>query len=70
MIKLTKEQKIVLTAYTGTLCCDFSDFHEDVEKRLGQPVFTHMFGNKEFVDKHIKPLYKDDFMVMIGAPNQ
>lgn len=61
MQKLTKEQGIVLSGYTGLMMCRFSDFHEDVEKRLGRPVFTHEFGNKLFAD-HLKELYRSDFM--------
>ena len=60
--KLSKQQAIIISGYTGFTCCNFSLLHEDVEKRLGQPVFTHMFGDKDFVDNHVKPLYKDDFI--------
>jgi hypothetical protein len=65
MNKLTKEQAIVLTGFTGTLCCNFSDFHEDVEKRLGNPVLTHEFGSEAMVDK-LKELYLVDFIAMCG----
>ena len=65
--ELTQEQKIIITAYTGVLCCSFDEFHGDAEKRMGHPVFTHQFGNKEFVNEKIKPLYKDDFMKIIGV---
>lgn len=61
-MKLTKEQKIVLTGFTGVLMCDFSDFHADVETRMGRGVLTHEFAsNKE----ELKKLYHDDFMKMI-----
>ena len=70
MQELTKEQKIVITAYTGTLCCEFSDFHGDLEKRIGHPVWTHQLGDKQFVNEKVKPLYKDDFMAMIGEKPQ
>lgn len=64
MKKLTLEQAIVLTGFTGILCCKFSDFHEDVERRFDRPVFTHMFGDKDF-DEVIKEEYREDFMEMI-----
>ena len=65
-MKLTKQQAIILTAYTGIMFCrSFQDLHEDVEKRLGQPVFSHQFGNKDFRDNVIKPLYKEDFLSLI-----
>lgn len=66
MQKLTKEQGIVLSGFTGITCCNFSDLHEDAEKRLGHPVWTHQFGNKEFADK-VKELYRKDFMFLVGA---
>ena len=65
MEKLTLEQAIIMTGVTGVLCCKFSDFHKDVEKRMDRPVFTHMFGDKDFA-KDIKDLYREDFLKLIG----
>ena len=66
MQKLTKEQAIVITGFTGfNACQSFSDFHGDVEKRLGRPVFTHQFGSKEFSEK-LQELYRNDFMEMVS----
>lgn len=63
MQKLTLEQKIVLSGYTGVLCCpSFSLLHEDAEKRAGRPLFTHEFADIE----KIQALYREDFMAMIG----
>lgn len=65
MQALTKEQAIVLTGFTGIMCCsNFSDFHEEVEKRLGRPVWTHELADKELVAQ-IKELFKEDFLNMI-----
>ena len=66
MKKLTIEQAIVITGFTGITACHFSDFHGDVEKRLGHPVWTHQFGDKEFMEK-IQELYRQDFMAMLGV---
>ena len=63
MQKFTKEQAIVISGYTGIMACRFGDFQEDVQKRMGRPVWTHQFGDKEFVDK-VKELYRDDFIAM------
>jgi len=63
MSKLTLNQAIVITGYTGFLACSFSDFHGDVEKRMGKPVWTHEFGSKEFKDK-LQEIYRDDFVSM------
>lgn len=63
-MKLTKEQSVILTGVTGVLVGKFSDFHLDVEKRLGYPVFTHQFGDKAFAET-VKDLYRDDFLAMM-----
>ena len=61
---LTKEQSIILTGFTGILCGSFSDFHEDVEKRLGRPVWTHEFASEELVAE-VKEAYKEDFISIV-----
>ena len=62
--KLTKEQGIILTGFTGVMCCKWADFHEDVERRLGRPIFTHEFASKLMEDK-IKELYRENFIEMV-----
>ncbi len=62
MGRLTKEQAIILTGFTGVLCCKFGDFHEDVEKKLGEPITTLGFGLRA---KEIKELYREDFLKII-----
>lgn len=63
MKKLTKKQAVVLSGFTGLLHGSFSDFHEDVEKRMGRPVFTHELGDKDIAAR-VKELYRDDFIAM------
>lgn len=65
MQKLTKEQAIIITGFTGMTACKFADFHKDVETRLGRPVFTHEFASEEFSEQ-ITELYRDDFMEMVS----
>lgn len=62
--KLTREQGLIITGYTGILACDFADFHEDVERRLGRPVFTHEFAFDE-VREEIRDAYQDDFAALV-----
>lgn len=65
MQKLTKEQAIVITGFTGRMATkDFGTFHKDVEARLGRPVWTHQFADKEFFDE-IRELYRKDFLAMV-----
>lgn len=58
---MTKQEKIVVSAYTGVLMCDFSDLHEYIEKKLGRPVWTHELASEE-VQKEIRQKTKDDFL--------
>lgn len=64
--QLTKEQAIILTGFTGILCCNqMSDFHKDVEERLGRSIWTHQFGDKKFMEE-VKALYKEDFIKLVS----
>ena len=67
MDRLTKEQAVVITGFTGILACDFSDFHAEVEARLGRPVWTHQFGDKDFAENTIKPLFEEDFLKIVHS---
>lgn len=67
--KLTKEQAVIITGFTGILCGSFSDFHADVEKRLGRGVQTFEMGMKSFMTE-IKKLYEADFIEIATVCNQ
>lgn len=58
---MTKREKIVVSAYTAVLMCDFSDLHEYIEKKLGHPVWTHELASKK-VWEVIKEKSESDFM--------
>ncbi len=60
---MTKQEKIIVSAYTGTLMCDFSDVHEYIEKKLGRPVFTHEMADN-LVLEEIHQKIKDDFIAI------
>lgn len=61
MQQLTKEQALIITAYTGVGSCPFSDFQEFAEKKLGRFVWTHEMGSEEFW-KEIREATKEDFL--------
>ncbi len=62
MQKLTKEQAVIISAYSGILCADsFGCVHEYIEKLLRRPVMTHELADKELNDR-IKKLAKEDFL--------
>ena len=58
---MTKEERIIVSAYTGVLMCDFDDLHQYIEKKLGKPIFTHELGDKLVWDA-IKKATKEDFL--------
>lgn len=66
MAKLTKKQAVIVSAYTGYLCCKFSDMHQAIEDKLGRPVFTHELASEE-TKLEIREAFKDEFMDL--APN-
>lgn len=58
---MTKQEKIIVSAYTGVLMCDFDDVHEYIQKKLGRPVFTHELEDKD-IQKEIEEKSKEDFL--------
>lgn len=58
---MTKQEKIIVSAYTGYLMCNFSDMHEYIEKKLGRPVWTHELASEEVMAK-IREAIKSDFL--------
>ncbi len=44
-----KRVAVLGSALTGTLLCDFADFHEAAEDLLERPVLTHEFANKQLM---------------------
>ena len=38
---MTHEEKVIVSAYTGTMLCEFSDVQSYLQNKLGRPVFTH-----------------------------
>lgn len=63
MQRLTTEQAIAVSAYTGTLICNFSDLHKAVETKLGQSVWAHEFASGELT-MQIKKAFRDDFLAL------
>lgn len=61
--RISQAQGVILTGFTGIMMCEFSAFHEDVEKRLGRPVLTHELPSL-FSDGTIKEAYRKDFMLI------
>lgn len=48
---MTLDEKIIVSAYTGYLMCDFSLVHAYIEKILGHPVWTGELTNGDILDE-------------------
>lgn len=63
---MTHREKVIVSAFTGILMCDFNDVHEYIEKILGKPVWTHQLADKKIWDE-IKEASKTDFISICKA---
>jgi hypothetical protein len=61
--KLTKEQAVIISAYTGILCCEFPDLHEYIERKLNRPVWTHELANEKVMFE-LKEKSRADFLAI------
>jgi len=62
---MTEKERVIVSAYTGVLMCNFSELHKYVEQKLGRPVFTHEFTDKDIIEE-IKERVRDDFLALCG----
>ena len=60
---MTPTEKIIVSAYTGTLMCEFDDMHHYIEHKLGRLVYTHELGLKRVQDE-IHSAVHDDFIAV------
>jgi hypothetical protein len=58
---LTKREAATITAYTGILIGDISEFHKYAEEILKEPIWTHEFGDRETWDR-LKEASKAEFL--------
>lgn len=64
MTQLTKEQAVILSAFTGLKMCKFDDLHAYIERKLGRPVFTHELASEDIWES-IKEASRKDFEKLI-----
>ena len=62
---MTKEERIIVSAYTGFLMCDFDDMHKYIEEKLERPVWTHELADAEVL-KEIREKIKPEFLALCG----
>ena len=60
---MNKQERVIISAYTGYLMCDFDDVHKYIEKQLGRPVWTHELASPE-VERAIREATKPDFLAL------
>lgn len=48
---MTLDEKIIVSAYTGYLMCDFSLVHAYIQKILGRPVWIDELTNGDILDE-------------------
>lgn len=58
---LTKEQAAIIGLFTGIACGPFGDIHKLAEQKMGRPIWTHQFANKELVEE-MKEKVREDFI--------
>lgn len=63
---MTKEEKLIVSAYTGFLMCDWDDLHKFIEDTLGRPVWTHELADDK-VNEEIRLRLKPRFLAICAA---
>lgn len=58
---MTKDEKLIISAYTGVLMTSMDELHQFIEQKLGRSVWTHELAHKSVTDQ-IKEAVKDDFL--------
>lgn len=60
---MTLQEKIIVSAYTGFVMCDFSHIHKYIEEKMCRPVWSHEMraSNKSF-HKELMKRVKPDFI--------
>lgn len=48
---MTLDEKIIVSAYTGYMMCDFFLVHAYIQKILGRPVWTDELTNGDILDE-------------------
>ena len=60
---MTFHEKIIISAYTGYLMCDFYDVHKYIEEKLGRPVWTHELA-EDSIQNEIHEATRSDFLAL------
>lgn len=66
---LDKYQATVITGYTGIMMVDMSSFHKDVESRFGRSIWSHEFGDRDFMEE-VRDMYKEEFLALCNTEGE
>ena len=58
---MTKQEKLIVTAYTGVMMVNEVDFYSYLEELLGRPILAKELSSDGFVNEVVNAV-KDDFM--------
>jgi hypothetical protein len=58
---MTKEERLIVTAYTGVLMVDRDEFLDYAEQLLGRPILAKEVETEEFADAIVNAV-TDDFV--------
>lgn len=62
---MTQRERLIVSAYTGVLMCDFGLVHKYIEEKMGHPVWTHEL-RFESTHAKIREKIKPDFIELCG----
>ena len=62
---MTLQEKIIVSAYTGFLMCDWSSVHKYIEEKMGRPVWTHELADRNLIAA-LRERMKPDFLALCG----
>lgn len=58
---MTKEERFIVSAYTGVMMVEKEEFYDYLEQLIGRPILAKELDTEEFVVQVINTV-KDDFM--------
>lgn len=58
---MTKEEKLIVSAYTGVLMVNFADLHKFIEEKLERQIFIHELCSDSLATE-LKIKVKQDFL--------
>lgn len=58
---MTKKERLIVTAYTGVMMVEESEFYDYLEQVMGRPILAKELSSEDFANSVVEAV-KDDFM--------